>query len=128
MSEPVVEVVGVYDADGGVLGEVRYAVGHAFGRVECSLCSVTHGSLRRKPQWDEVVAELEVPVRLVHRNETSADERAAYGMTGLPAVIGVRADGSLTVLMGPTMLREVGGSVTEFMVGLREALTTEGVA
>ena len=74
MPEPVVEVVGVYDADGGVLGEIGYAIGHALGRTECSLCSVTHGSLRRKPQWDELVSELEVPVRLVHRNETSSEE------------------------------------------------------
>ncbi len=128
MPEPVVEVVGVYDADGGVLGELSYVVGHALGRTECSLCSVTHGSFRRKPQWDELVAELDVPVRLVHRNEASEDERAAYVMTGLPAVLGVRADGSHTVLLGPTMLRAAQGSVTEFAVGLREALTTEGVA
>ena len=128
MPEPVVEVVGVYDADGGVLGEISYFIGHALGRTECSLCAVTHGSLRRKPQWDEVVAELEVPVRLVHRNETSADECAAYALTGLPAVLGVRADGTHTVLMGPTMLGATEGSVTQFAVGLREALRTEGVA
>ncbi|MGB7818849.1 MAG: hypothetical protein WBL35_08985 [Ornithinibacter sp.] len=128
MSEPVVEVVGVYDADGGVLGEARYVVGHALGRTECSLCSVTHGSLRRKPQWDELVSELPVPVRLVHRNETSETERAAYAMTGLPAVLGVRSDGTHTVLMGPTMLGATGGSITEFAVGLKEALTTEGMA
>ncbi|MEO6791992.1 MAG: hypothetical protein ABI187_13625 [Ornithinibacter sp.] len=128
MPEPVVEVVGVYDADGGVLGEIGYAIGHALGRTECSLCSVTHGSLRRKPQWDELVSELEVPVRLVHRNETSSEERAAYAMTGLPAVLGVRADGAHTVLLGPTMLSATEGSVTQFAVGLREALRTEGVA
>lgn len=128
MPEPVVEVVGVYDADGGVLGEISYVIGHTLGRTECSLCSVTHGSLRRKPQWDEMVAGLEIPVRLVHRNETSADERTAYAMTGLPAVLGVRADGTHTVLLGPTMLRATNGSVTEFAVGLREALSTEGVA
>jgi len=128
MAEPVVEIVGVYDADGGVLGELSYVVRHALGRTECSLCSVTHGGLRRKRQWDEMVAELEVPVRLVHRNETSEAERTASAMTGLPAVLGVRADGVHTVLMGPTMLRETGGSVTQFAVGLQEALRTEGTA
>lgn len=128
MPEPVVEVVGVYDADGGVLGEISFVIGHALGRTECGLCSVTHGPLRRKPQWDEMVAGLEIPLRLVHRNETSTGEQAAYAMTGLPAVLGVRADGTHTVLLGPTMLRAANGSVTQFAVGLQEALSTEGVA
>ena len=75
MEPSVVEVVGVYDADGGVVGELSYVIGHLLHRTDCSLCDVTHGSLRRKPQWDAMVARLPVRVRLVHRNETSADER-----------------------------------------------------
>ena len=27
----------VYDADGGLVGEVRYVVGHLLGRAECAL-------------------------------------------------------------------------------------------
>ena len=127
MPEPVVEVVGVYAADGGVVGELTYVVGHLLGRTECSLCDVTHGSVRRRPEWDAMAARLPVPVRLVHRNETTEGERAAYGVSGLPAVLGVRADGSRTVLLGPTGLRAVAGSVERFEQALRSALATEGV-
>ena len=128
MPEPVVEVVGVYDADGGVVGELSYVVGHLLGRTECSLCDITHGSVRRKPEWDAMVARLPVPVRLVHRNETTQDERAASQVSGLPAVIGVRADGSRTVLLGPTGLAAAGGSVPRFEEALRAALAVEGVS
>jgi hypothetical protein len=126
MAEPVVAVVGVYDADGGVVGELTYLVGHLLGRTECSLCDVTHDSLRRRPEWDAMVARLPVPVRLVHRNEATGDERAACHVSGLPAVLGVRADGSHTVLLGPTGLRAVGGSVERFEDALLSALAVEG--
>jgi hypothetical protein len=126
MAEPVVAVVGVYDADGGVVGELTYLVGHLLGRTECSLCDVTHDSLRRRPEWDAMVARLPVPARLVHRNETTADEQAACHVSGLPAVLGLRADGSHTVLVGPTGLRAAGGSVERLEDALLAALAVEG--
>ena len=58
MSAHVVEAVGVYAADGGVVGELTYVVGHLLGRTECSLCDVTHGPVRRKRAWDEMAAVL----------------------------------------------------------------------
>ena len=127
MTEPVVEVVGVYDADGGVVGELTYVVGHLLGRTSCSLCELTHGSVRRRPEWDAMVARLPVPVRLVHRNEATDDERAAWSVSGLPAVVGVRADGSRTVLLGPTGLAALGGSLPAFEQALLDALSVGGL-
>ena len=125
MPEPVVEVVGVYAADGGVVGELAYVVGHLLGRAECSLCDVTHGAVRRKPEWDDMAARLPVPLRLAHRNETTEGERTASAGSGLPAVLGVRSDGSHTVLLGPAALRSIGGSVDQFEAALLGALATE---
>ena len=126
MRAPVVEVVGVYDADGGVLGELAYVVSHLLGRTDCALCDVTHGSLRRKPEWDAMASRLPVPLRLVHRNEMTEGERAASALSGLPAAIGVRADGGHTVLLGPTVLTSLAGSVDAFGDALRSALAAEG--
>ena len=125
MVEPVVELVGVYDADGGIVGELSYVVGHLLGRTDCSLCDVTHGALRRKPEWDAMAARLPVPLRLVHRNETTDDEQRAHYASGLPAVIGARGDGSRTVLLGPAGLAALGGSVAEFERALLEALSLD---
>ena len=127
MVQPVVEVVGVYDADGGVVGEVSYVVGHLLGHTSCSLCDITHGSLRRRPEWDAMVARLPVPVRLVHRNEASDADRHAYSVSGLPAVVGVRDDGSRTVLLGPTGLAALGGSVPAFERALIDAMSVGGL-
>ncbi len=128
MAEPVTEVVAVYDADGGIVGEAVYAVRHFFGRASCSLCAISHEGIRRRPEWDEMVARMPVPVRLVHRNETSAQEREALVLSGLPAVLGVRRDGSLTALLGPTGIAAANGSVEEFGRSLTAALATDGTA
>lgn len=125
MPEQVVEVVGVYAADGGVRGEVAYVVGHLLGRAECALCEVTHGTVRRKRAWDAMAARRTVPVRLVHRNETTDAERAASELFGIPVVLGVRPDGSHRMLLGPGALAELGGSVDRFEEALTAALVAE---
>ncbi len=127
MTRTFVELVGIYDADGGVRGELGYLVQHLLGRAECALCDVTHGGIRRKPDWDAMVAGLGVPVRLVHRNETDAAERAAAAATGLPVVIGRRVDGAHRTLLTPAELAAAGGSVEAFGVALRAALAHEEV-
>jgi hypothetical protein len=128
MSQRVVEVLGVYDADGGILGELAYVVGHALGRTECALCDVTHGGVRRRPAWDAMVASLQVPVRLVHRNELSEAERRAVHESGLPVVLGVRADGRHTVLVPPGRLALAHGSVDDVGQAIRTALDDEGTS
>jgi hypothetical protein len=118
----VVEVVGVYDADGGVRGELAYVVGHLLGRAECSLCDITHSLVRRKPQWDAMAARLPVPVRLAHRNETSPGQQVAWSEAGLPVVLGASQDGSHVVLLGREVLTSLGGSVDAFERALLLAL------
>lgn len=116
------EVLGVYDADGGVRGELAYVVGHLLGRAECALCDITHSPVRRKPAWVAMTTRLAVPVRVVHRNEASADERAAWAEVGLPVVLGRHADGSHSVLLMREDLVELDGSVERFERALTAAL------
>lgn len=121
----VVELVGVYHADGGVVGELRYAAGRLLGRTHCALCDLTHSGVRRRPEWDRVAAGLPVPVRLVHRNERDERERAASPRT--PCVLARTGDGLVEVL-GPDDLDGLGGSVERFADALGPALTARGLA
>jgi hypothetical protein len=127
MSEPgaVRELVGVYDADGGVAGELRYVVGHLLGRAECGLCDITHGTLRRKPAWDAMAARLGVPFTLVHRNERTPEVAAATA-DALPCVVAVTEAGVVPVL-DAAALSSCGGDVVAFesklTMALREPLT-----
>jgi hypothetical protein len=62
-------LVGVYHADGSVVGELRYWVGARLGRAHCALCDVTHGTFRARPEWKACVAALPVPFTTVHLDE-----------------------------------------------------------
>ena len=126
MSDPrtVTRLIGVYDADGGVAGELRYVVGHLLGRAECSLCDITHGRLRRKAEFDDLRDRLGVPFDVVHRNERTPEITAATG--ALPCVVAVTSGGR-DVVLGPDDLRECAGDVARFERDLRDALGARGL-
>ena len=110
----IVRYTGVYNADGGIIGEVRYVIGHLLGTTECALCDITHSPVRRKPAWDRMVARLGVPVIVLHRNELDADLLASTASTPLPAVFAHHADGTITVALNAQQLDGMGGSVIAF--------------
>ena len=51
------ELIGVYHADGGPIGEARYVLGRMLGTAHCGLCDITHSPVRRKPEWDRIGIE-----------------------------------------------------------------------
>jgi hypothetical protein len=116
----------VYDADGGVAGELRYVVGKLFGKAHCSLCDITHGSVSEKKAWKACRENLGVPVEQRHRNELTADVVALIAGR-YPAVVAHTSDG-LRYLLGPGELDPLGGDVGRFEATLQEALATAGLA
>jgi hypothetical protein len=120
------QLLAVYDADGGISGHIRYVVGHLLGAVECALCDITHAPLRRKPEWDRMVAGLDVPLAVVHRNEVPFWARGAVEALPLPVVLARSTDGHVIDLLGPTELEACGGSVSTFRDLLDEALRRLG--
>ena len=82
---PAPRLVGVYNADGGTVGELKYIAGKILGQAHCSLCDVTHSPVRRKKAWDAMVLTLPYEFVLLHRNElpTNLQEIAT---TALPVV------------------------------------------
>jgi hypothetical protein len=114
------EYIGVYHADGGLVGEAKYVIGHLLGRTHCSLCDITHSPVRRKKQWDQMVATLGVPFRLFHLNEMPGDVAQVTARTGSPVVLARTAAG-LQVLLPPAELDRVAGSVADFQTALTAA-------
>lgn len=118
----VTELIGVYHADGGPVGEAKYVLGKILGTAHCALCDVTHSPVRRKPQWDAMVSRLGVPVTLLHLNEQPADVAAATKAAGTPVVLARLADGSLHVALTPAQLDQLGGSVDDFEVAVANSM------
>jgi hypothetical protein len=117
----ITEIVGVYDADGGLLGEAAYVWGKVRGTRHCGLCDITHGTVRRKAEWDRMAATLPVRVRLLHLNELDDELAAAVAVTGAPVVL-ARDGGAWRELVGAQELDEMDGSVDAFAAAVRGRL------
>jgi len=112
-----IRLIGVYNADGGVVGELKYFFGHLIGIAKCELCDVTHSPIRKKASFDQLTktfkAEFGLDFALKHLNErTEAETRASAGKE--PCVLAEYADGSLGMFLDRQELREVKGDVGRF--------------
>ena len=125
VDNPITALIGVYDADGTLSGELVYWVGaHLTGRRHCALCEITHGTFREKAQWRELAAGLAVPFEAVHLDERSeAVARASQGKT--PCVLAVLEDGSLEMLFEPEDLEAMNGDPARRASALGEAISRE---
>jgi hypothetical protein len=108
-AQQIVRLVGVYDADSTIRGELAYWVGARLGRRHCSLCEITHGSVRQRPEWKTCKASLPVPFDTYHRNDQPATIRAATGGRA-PVVVAETTSGHV-VLLGPADLEKCDGSI-----------------
>lgn len=116
------QLLAIYDADGGIVGELRYVVGHLLGTTECALCDITHSPVRRKRAWDRMVMDLDVDLEVVHRNELPGWALEAVDRTALPAVLARRGDGTVDQLLDRAALEGCGGSVEGFRERLERVL------
>jgi len=117
-------LVGVYDADGGLRGELAYLAGKVQGR-HCSLCDITHSPVRRRREWDSYVAALPVPFELLHRNERDAPVTAVTAGHE-PCVVAETDDGDLVMLLDPAALDDA-RTVAGLADALGAALDREGL-
>jgi hypothetical protein len=108
-STRVRELIGVYDADGSVVGEIRYWVGARLGRSHCALCEITHGPFRERSKWRELCDALPVDFTTFHRDEAPADVIEACG-ANFPAVC-ARVESKMVVLLCGVALDALGGDI-----------------
>ena len=107
-------LVGVYNANGGVLGELSYVIGKLRGTTHCSLCDISHGrSVRQRKEWNTALRELPLSLETVHLNEMdTATARVADGSS--PVVVYLDGDHD-RILLTPADLDSCAGQVDEFL-------------
>ena len=116
----VMRLVGVYRADGGLRGELRYLAGHYLHGQSCSLCEITHSPFRRKAAWDRGVAALGIPFTLLHLNEMDASRAEFVGDRA--ACVVAETPEERVLLIGDADLAALDGDVDAFFALLRAAL------
>lgn len=110
-------LIGVYKADGGLLGELSYFFGHLVGIKHCSLCDITHSPIKKKAEFkafeQRLLNERGIATRLVHMNERSERELAA-SKGREPCVLLEYEDGSISMFLDYEELKAAGGRVGSF--------------
>jgi hypothetical protein len=122
----VVRLVGVYDADHTIRGELSYWVGARLGRAHCALCDITHGMLRRRSEWNAYTAGLAVRFETFHRDDQPDEVRAGSG-GHVPVVVAELATGAIVVLLDAESLEECGGSVERLAEAIDGAVARAGL-
>ena len=103
---------GVYHADGGIVGELRYVFGKLRGTAHCALCDITHSYVSEKKSMKECRSNSPVPFHLVHLNEQNEGlQSITEGVT--PCVV-AETDEGFQVILYPDELEDCEKKVESF--------------
>jgi hypothetical protein len=108
-------LIGIYKADGGIVGELSYFFGHLVGVRSCSLCDITHSPIMKKSSFKalerHLLAEHGVAVRMLHMNERNEREKkASEGRE--PCILLEYPDESISMFIDSADLATLSGSVS----------------
>lgn len=105
-------LVGIYQAEGSLMGEIRYTLGKIRGTAHCALCDITHGRIREKDAFKTCKEALDIPLGLLHLDELSPSlEEFTKGRT--PCVVGVCGE-TYEMMLTADDLEMCAGSVERF--------------
>ncbi len=127
-SDPIriVRLIGVYDAESSLRGELRYVVGKALGRRHCALCDITHGNIRERSEWRRCRDGLPVRFDMFHRDDQPVAVRDVVG-EDLPSVVAETGNGVVRLLDSEAISR-CASSPERMMEMLEEVALTAGLA
>jgi hypothetical protein len=121
----IVRLIGVYDADSTLRGELAYWVGARLGRRHCALCEITHGSVRRRPEWKARLADLPVPFDTYHRDDQPDGVRLAAGRA-VPVVV-AETELDMVLLLSPRDVEACDGSIAGLVDAIGTAAAAQGL-
>ena len=124
-TQRIIRLVGVYDADSTVRGELAYWVGAGLGRRHCSLCEITHGSVRQRPEWRACQAELPVRFDTNHSNDQPDPIRTA--VRGQAPVVVAEIDNGRIRLLAAADLDACGGSIDRLVEAIERSAVRLGL-
>ena len=119
------QLIGVYNAESTLRGEVAYWVGARLGRAHCALCDITHGPLRKRADWQTCQDGLPVPFETFHLDDQPEAVRSLLAGQA-PAVV-AQTDQGLVRLLGPAALDACAPSPSRLVEALTEAAATAGL-
>ena len=114
----VIEYIGIYNADGGIRGEVAYVLGSIFAGRSCALCDITHAWVSEKRSFKEGRGALEAPLTLLHLNEQPEPLRDFT--EGIAPCVVARLHAGFEVVFTADELTAMGGDERVFFEALSQ--------
>lgn len=109
MEAAIVRLVGVYDSNGSLRGEVLSWLGRQLGLTRCALSEITHGWTSERTEWKAFVGGLGVPFATYRRDDQPREVRIVTEGES-PAVVAELQDGMFVPLLGRAELEACAGS------------------
>ena len=98
----------IYDADGGILNEIKYWVNKNVLKKDsaCELCDISHGKIFVRLEWLKFIKELKTKykVEVLHRNELPMKIKERNFQ--LPCIIG-ETDDELIEIVNKTTFQDL---------------------
>ena len=98
----------IYDADGGILNEIKYWVNKNILKKDsaCELCDISHGKIFVRLEWLKFIKELKTKykVEVLHRNELPMKIKERNFQ--LPCIIG-ETDDELIEIVNKTTFQDL---------------------
>ena len=63
----------IYNAEGSIIGELKYLLLKYFYGFKCSMCEITHNSFSEKKEWSKLVSNSSYNIEAVHLDEQPDD-------------------------------------------------------
>ena len=109
-------IIGIYKAEGGIVGELSYFFGHLIGTRSCSLCDISHSLVKKKSSFkaleSHLLQEHRILVRMIHLNERNErEQKASEGRE--PCMLLEYPDQSISMFLDSTDLKALSGSVSK---------------
>jgi len=108
-------LIGIYKADGGIVGELTYFFGHLIGVRSCSLCDISHSPIMKKSSFKalekNLLEEHGILVRMIHLNERNEREKSASEGRE-PCMLLEYPDQSISMFLDSADLKVLSGSVS----------------
>ena len=115
-------VIGIYDADGTIVGELTYFWQKTFRGRHCTLCDITHGAIKMRSEWNLAVAELGLEFELLHRDETTQRHTSVQGYQ-TPCVLAEDESGEIFLLLNSDELELCDKSPATLITVIRSKIT-----
>jgi hypothetical protein len=117
-------LVGVYDADGTLRGELTYWVGARLGQAHCALCDITHGTFRERVDWQACRAGLAVPFDTVHRDELP---RSLVGFGAAFPYVAAETEHGPVLLLDAEAIEACAGDPEALVAAVERAVDAHGL-